>query len=116
MMGKNLTDEDVAALRDAVRVFEKIKDIQQHAQGDWIDNWKRVEIVSTVEAGIIAGCSPETIRRRCVEAVDVGSPIGVQYAGTWFVSVRRLLDDIELRDGRPARLTAETNVGKIQRN
>jgi hypothetical protein len=82
--------------------------------GDWVDAFDGGEVLRTDQAAFIAGTSDETVRRRCVEAADTGRRIGILFArAVWLVSKRRLLDDIERRDGRSARLAAETRAEKL---
>lgn len=77
---------------------------------DWLNQFDEGEILRADEAAKVANCSPETIRRRCVEALEIGEPIGRSVAGIWLLSRSRLLRWIELRDGRPGRLAAETRL------
>ena len=77
---------------------------------DWVDAFDAAELLRSDEAAAIADVSSETIRRRCVEAADIGKPLGVHFAGVWLVSRERLLCDIERRRGRSERLAAETRA------
>jgi hypothetical protein len=85
------------ALLDELR--ERLKSVE--TTGDWVDDFAAGEVLRTDEAAFIAGSSSETIRRRCIEAADAGHPIGVLIAkSVWLLSKRRLLDDIERREGK----------------
>jgi hypothetical protein len=80
---------------------------------DWVDTYGDDGLL-TSGAAIIAGVSPDTIARRCREAEEAGRPIGILIAGAvWLVSKRRLLDDIERRLGKHARLVAESRAEKL---
>ena len=82
---------------------------------DWVDAFDAAELLRSEEAAAIADVSSETIRRRCVEAADIGKPLGVHFAGVWLVSRERLLCDIERRRGRSERLAAETRAEKVMK-
>jgi hypothetical protein len=83
------------------------------ACGDWVDGFVEHDAIGTDEAAFIANCSAQTIRRRAAEATAAGRPIGVWFAqSVWLISKRRLLDDIEKREGRPGRLAAESRAKK----
>ncbi len=95
---------------------ELIADLTERlsAPSDWVDAFVVGDIITTAEAGQIAGCSSETARRRCVEADEEGQPLGVLVAqAVWFISTRRWLDDIEQREGKHARLVAESKTKKV---
>jgi hypothetical protein len=80
----------------------------------WIDEYLSGEILLTDQAAAIAAVSSETIRRRCEAAALTSRPLGVLIAGSvWLVSRSQLLDQIELRDGKPARLAAATRAEKL---
>ena len=81
-------------------LLAELKDRLTRTQPDWVDDYRSGEVLKTDEAAIIAACSSETIRRRAAEAAERGRPIGVLIAkAVWFISLKRLLEDIELRDG-----------------
>jgi hypothetical protein len=95
-------DELIAAIIDRLNV----------PTGDWVTAYETGDCITCAEAGKIADCSSETARRRCVEADEEGNPLGVRFANTWFVSLKRWLADIEQREGLHARLVAETRAKK----
>ncbi|MDA9427127.1 hypothetical protein [Bradyrhizobium sp. CCBAU 53380] len=73
----------------------------------WAHAYVAGDAIGTDEAAYIAGCSPQTIRRRAVEAAAAGNPIGVWFAqSVWLISKQLLLEDIERRDGRYGRNAA----------
>src|SRR6266566_9399052 len=77
------------------------------ASRTWIDEYLSGEILLTDQAAVLAALSSETIRRRCEAAAPTNRPLGVLIAGSvWLVSRSQLLDQIELREGKPARLAA----------
>jgi hypothetical protein len=93
------------------RIAEELR--QQPSAGDWVDAFAERDAIGTDEAGFIADCSAQTIRRRASEATASGKPIGIWFAqSVWVISKRRLLDDIEARDGLPGRLAAISRADK----
>jgi hypothetical protein len=81
---------------------------------NWIDEFLSGEILRSDQAAVIADVSPETIRRRCEAAALTNRHLGVLIAGSvWLVSREGLLDWIELREGKPARLAAATRAEKL---
>ncbi len=83
------------------------------APTDWFRLFATGEILTTEQAGRIAGLSSEMIRKRCVRTAEVGQPIGVQTPSTWLVSKQRLLDDIEQYHDKHSRLQAETRAREM---
>ena len=82
---------------------------------DWVDAWREGDALGTDESALVAGVSAQTIRRRAAEALDDGRPIGVWIAqSVWLISLRRLLDDIERREGLPGRVAAEARAKKLR--
>jgi hypothetical protein len=90
--------------------------LRQCAPGrDWLDEVLDAggDALKSDEAAYVADMSTDTMRRRAEAAADAGRPIAVLMAGAmWLFSERRLLAWIEARDGRPARLAAETRARK----
>lgn len=81
---------------------------------DWVSAYSSGDAIKTDAAAIVAGCSAQTIRRRAEEAADTARPLGVLLAGSvWLISLHRLLDHIELNEGLPERLAAETRARKL---
>jgi hypothetical protein len=100
---------------DLTRLFDLVKAAwrQRPESRDWIDEYLSGEILLTDEAARIAGVSSETIRRRCEAAAATNRPLGILLAGSvWLVSLARLLDQIELREGKHSRLIAESRAKK----
>jgi len=82
---------------------------------DWLDELHdpHGDGLRSHEAAYIADVSVDTICRRAEAATRVGKPIGDLMAGSvWLISLRRLLDAIELKDGMPARLVAQSRAEK----
>jgi len=75
--------------------------------GDWVDAFIGGEILTSDQAATILGASSDTARRRCVEANDIGKPLGICVGGIWLISLARLLRDVETRRGRHERAAAE---------
>jgi len=87
---------------------------QVSAPRDWLDELEAGgDAVKADEAAFIADVSVDTVRRMAIAASEGGKPIGILVAGSlWLISRRRLLDAIELKEGRPARLQAESRARK----
>src|SRR5882724_1322247 len=80
---------------------------------DWVAAFVDGDAVGTDEAAFVANCSAQTIRRRAIEAAAIGKPIGVWFAkSVWMISLARLLDAIEEREGRSERLSAMSRAEK----
>jgi len=110
-----MTNSDLAGRLEA-DVAEAAAALRQIAPGrDWLDQLLDADgdALKSDEAAYVAGMSTDTMRRRAEAAADAGRPIAVLMAGAmWLFSERRLLAWIEARDGRPARLAAETRARK----
>jgi hypothetical protein len=79
---------------------------------DWVDAYHDGSAFGSEVAAVICGCSPDTIRRRAVDAATGGQPLGILQAGVWLFDLRRLLNWIEQHQGKPARLAAESRARK----
>jgi hypothetical protein len=82
---------------------------------DWLDEILNADGdgLTSSTAAYIADVSPDTICRRTEAAASTDRPLGILMAGAvWLISLRRLLDAIELRDGLPARLAAQSRADK----
>jgi hypothetical protein len=82
---------------------------------DWLDEILDAsgDGLRSHEAAYIADVSTDTVCRRAEAAALIGRPIGYLMAGAvWLFSLRRLLDAIELKYGRPARLAAQYRADK----
>jgi hypothetical protein len=74
---------------------------------NWLDELLNADGdgLTSSSAAYIADVSTDTIGRRAEAAASTDGPIGILMAkAVWLISLRRLLDSIELRDGLPARL------------
>jgi predicted DNA-binding transcriptional regulator YafY len=87
--------------------------LQTWAARDLFARFESGEVVTTDIAAQIGGVSSETIRRRCEETEQEGAPIGRKEGPIWFVFTGLLLNDLELRGDRHARLVAEDRVRKM---
>jgi hypothetical protein len=79
---------------------------------DWLDEILDADGdgLTSSSAAYIADVSTDTIGRRADAAASTDRPLGILMAGAvWLISLRRLLDSIELRDGLPARLAAQSS-------
>jgi hypothetical protein len=82
---------------------------------DWLDELLDADGdgLTSSSAAYIADVSTDTIGRRADAAASTDRPLGMLMAGAvWLISLRRLLDSIELRDGLPARLAAQSRADK----
>jgi hypothetical protein len=115
-----LTDRDIAnRLAELAELLQRRPPVR-----DWVDAYGAGDMLSSDEAGFIAGCSADTIRRKADAAAEEGNPLGIQHASVWFLSLTRLLDWIEhgieagrgrrgaMQHGRHARLAAESRAKK----
>jgi hypothetical protein len=87
---------------------------------DIVDLIHNGELLSLEQAADVCLCSDEKIRKACVAAAATKRPLGINFAGRWFVGRTRLLDDLEQgkidrRRGREARLRAEDRAKKYER-
>jgi hypothetical protein len=92
---------------------------QLETGGDVVDRILNGELLSLDQAANVAECSDEKIRKACVAAAATKRPLGINFAGRWFVGRERLLDGIEhgkfdRRRGREARLRAEQRARKYE--
>jgi hypothetical protein len=86
---------------------------------DIVDLILNGELLSLEQAADVCLCSDEKIRKACVAAAATICPLGINFAGRWFVGKSRLLDDLEQgkidrRRGREARLRAEERAKKYE--
>jgi hypothetical protein len=107
--------DELANLLEATAA-QVVTALRRGANGrDWLDEIldSSGDVVRSDQAAYIWGASDDTIRRRTEAAELAGVPIGYLMAGSvWLFSLRRLLDAIELEDGRHARLAAQTRADK----
>jgi hypothetical protein len=97
----------------ANKLIELAGALQQHKpERDWVDAHRDGTAFGSDVAAFICGCSPDTVRRRAVDAAAAGQPLGILQAGVWLIDLRRLLRWIEQHQGRAARLAAESRARK----
>jgi hypothetical protein len=104
-------------MRDAelIAASQAITERLRVPTGDWVSAYAAGDALTTAEAGMVAECSGETIRRHAVEAAAGGNPLGICVAdAVWLISLRRLLDHIEDRHDRHERLAAESRAKKVR--
>lgn len=88
---------------------------QVDADHDWLAQYLAADgdAIKSDEAAFIADCSTDTVVLRARRAAGTDAPIAILLAGAvWLFSRRRLLASIEIRDGRPGRLAAESRARK----
>jgi hypothetical protein len=97
----------------ADRLTELATALRQRAPvRDWVDAFNDGSAFGSEVAAFICGRSPDTVRRWAAEAAAEGQPLGILQAGVWLFDEQRLLNFIERRHGKPARLAAETRARK----
>jgi hypothetical protein len=85
---------------------------------DWLTEYlaRNGDVINTDEAAQIMDCHRDTARSRAEKAMETGKPIGVLVAGAaWLFSEARLLDAIEISDGRHERLASETRAAEMRK-
>jgi hypothetical protein len=76
-------------------------------------------LLSLEQAADVGECSDEKIRKSCELTAGTKRPLGVKFAGRWFVGKARLLDDLEQgkidrRRGLHVRQRAEERARKYE--
>jgi hypothetical protein len=103
-----MTDHDIAN-----RLTELAAMLQQRPPVcDWVDAFREGSAFGSDVAAAIFGCSSDTAVRRANAAAEDGRPLGILLAGTWLFDRERLLNWIERKEGKPARLEAESRARK----
>jgi hypothetical protein len=108
---------DAVALRLIKIAADILRTEDQKLGPDWLAQLLDVDgdVLTTDRAAFVLDCHADTARKRAVDAMVAGKPIGVLMAGAvWLFSLRRLLDAIEEDKGRPARLAAATRADKAR--
>ena len=110
------TDTDIAAALDQLAAALRQRPPQI---GDVIDQILRGELLTLDQAGDVAECSDEKLRKQCVLTAATDRPLGIKIADRWFVSKARLLDDLEQgkidrRRGHDVRRRAEERAKKYE--
>jgi hypothetical protein len=105
---------EIADQLDAIAA--KLRSQEPEPARDWLAQLLDVaggDVVNSDTAARIIDCHADTARKRAVDAMVAGKPIGILVAGAvWLFSQARILADIEARDGLPARLAATTRAEK----
>jgi hypothetical protein len=83
--------------------------------GGWVDaHYRDHDIRSTDEIAYICECSPDTVRRRAINAAAAGQPLGIMVAGVHLLSLHRVFawleDNIDLHARRRAESRAPENA------
>jgi hypothetical protein len=104
----------------ALAATEAASDLRSRAPAprDWLAEYVAGEgdVINTDEAAQIIDCHRDTARSRAEKAMEAGKPIAVLVAGAaWLFSQARLLDSIEISDGRHGRLAAETRAAEMRK-
>jgi hypothetical protein len=106
--------------RIIVQLLQMLAELGWTPPNDVVDLILNGELLSLEQVADVAECSDEKIRKACVAAAATKRPLGINFAGRWFVGRTRLLDDLEQgkidrRRGREVRLRAEERAKKYER-
>lgn len=79
----------------------------------------RGELLTLDQAADVAECSDEKLRKQCELTAGSNRPLGIKFAGRWFVGKLELLDDLEQgkidrRRGAGVRRRAEERARKYE--
>jgi hypothetical protein len=86
---------------------------------DVIDQILRGELLTLEQSADVAEGSDEKLRKLCELTAETKRPLGIRFAGRWFVGKVRLLDDLEQgkidrRRGPHVRQRAEERARKYE--
>jgi hypothetical protein len=110
------TDTNIADTLDQLAAQLRQRALQV---SDVIDQILRGELLTLDQAGDVAECSDEKLRKRCVLTATTDRPLGIKIADRWFVSKARLLNDlgqgrIDRRRGPEVRRRAEERAKRYE--
>jgi hypothetical protein len=107
---------EIADQLDAIAA--KLRSQEPEPARDWLAQLLDVaggDVVNSDTAAQIIDCHADTARKRAVDAMVAGKPIGILVAGAvWLFSQARILADIEQEKGRPEFLAATTRAEKAR--
>jgi hypothetical protein len=114
---KSLAAELDRVADDARRLAERVR--RYEGDGGVVARILRGELLTLEQAADVAECSDEKIRRQCELTAVTKHPLGVKFAGRWFVGKLELLDDLEQgkidrRRGPLVRARAEERARKYE--
>jgi hypothetical protein len=106
-------------IADAAR---RLADHLRHLDGDSRRVITRIlsgELLTLDQAADVAECSDEKLRKHCELTARTSRPLGIKFAGRWFVGKLELLDDLEQgkidrRRGPDVRKRAEERARKYE--
>ena len=102
---------------DAGRLADRVRGLDQ--SGSVIARILRGELLNLDQAADVAECSDEKLRKHCELSAETSRPLGIKFAGRWFVGKLELLDDLERgkidrRRGPDVRQRAEERARKYE--
>lgn len=100
------------------RLADRVRQ-RENESGSVIARILRGELLSLDQAADVAECSDEKLRKHCELTAGTNRPLGIKFAGRWFVGQFELLDDLEQgkidrRRGPEVRLRAEERARKYE--
>jgi hypothetical protein len=99
--------------RIIAKLEQALTDLKQLEIDDDLESLIRARHLLTVDmAADIRQCSSEWMRRLCEKTAATGEPIGFKIGRDWIIVANRLLNWIERKEDRHARLVAEDNLAK----
>jgi len=78
---------------DTLRLAGRIR--RRENEGSVVARILRGELLSLDQAADVAECSDEKLRKHCELTAGTSRPLGIKFAGRWFVGKLELLDDLE---------------------
>ena len=101
-----MTDDQKALVVELHQLADRLQRLE--TSSDVVDQILDGALLSLEQAADVGECSDEKIRKSCELTAGTKRPLGVKFAGRWFVGKERLLDDLEQgkidrRRGRAAR-------------
>ncbi|SDJ91684.1 hypothetical protein SAMN05216338_107318 [Bradyrhizobium sp. Rc2d] len=103
---------------DTRRLADRVRQ-RENESGSVIARILRGELLSLDQAAHVAECSDEKLRKHCELTAGTSRPLGIKFAGRWFVGKLELLDDLEQgridrRRGPDVRQRAEERARKYE--
>lgn len=103
---------------DTLRLAGRIRR-RENETGSVITRMLRGELLTLDQGADVAECSDEKLRKHCELTAGTSRPLGIKFAGRWFVGKLELLDDLERgkidrRRGPDVRQRAEERARKYE--
>jgi hypothetical protein len=112
-----MIDDQKALATELRRFADRVQQLE--TSGDVVDLILNGALLSLEQTADVAECSDEKIRKQCELTAGTKRPLGVKFAGRWFVGKAPLLDDLEQgkidrRRGPHVRQRAEERARKYE--